>query len=49
MPSVDEPVCRAAEVAALFDRNAARYDRVNTVICLGQDARLAALGGAGGR
>jgi demethylmenaquinone methyltransferase/2-methoxy-6-polyprenyl-1,4-benzoquinol methylase len=30
---------RAAEVAALFDRNAVVYDRVNTVICLGLDRR----------
>jgi demethylmenaquinone methyltransferase/2-methoxy-6-polyprenyl-1,4-benzoquinol methylase len=30
---------RAAEVAALFDRNAATYDRVNTVICFGLDGR----------
>jgi demethylmenaquinone methyltransferase / 2-methoxy-6-polyprenyl-1,4-benzoquinol methylase len=30
---------RAAEVAALFDRNAAAYDRVNTVICFGLDRR----------
>ena len=27
-----------AEVAGLFDRNAFAYDRVNSVICLGQDA-----------
>ena len=26
------------EIADLFDRNAFYYDRVNTVICLGQDA-----------
>lgn len=30
---------RAAEVAALFDRNAATYDRVNTAICFGLDRR----------
>jgi demethylmenaquinone methyltransferase / 2-methoxy-6-polyprenyl-1,4-benzoquinol methylase len=30
---------RAAEVAALFDRNAATYDHVNTVICFGLDGR----------
>ena len=30
---------RAAEVAALFDRNAAVYDRVNSVICFGLDRR----------
>ena len=30
---------RAAEIAALFDRNAATYDRVNTVICFGLDGR----------
>ncbi len=30
---------RAAEVAALFDRNAANYDRVNTAICFGLDQR----------
>jgi demethylmenaquinone methyltransferase/2-methoxy-6-polyprenyl-1,4-benzoquinol methylase len=30
---------RAAGVAALFDRNAATYDRVNTVICFGLDRR----------
>jgi demethylmenaquinone methyltransferase / 2-methoxy-6-polyprenyl-1,4-benzoquinol methylase len=29
---------RTRDVAALFDRNAARYDRVNTVISFGQDA-----------
>jgi demethylmenaquinone methyltransferase/2-methoxy-6-polyprenyl-1,4-benzoquinol methylase len=30
---------RAGAVAALFDRNVASYDRVNTVICLGLDRR----------
>ena len=30
---------RAAEAAALFDRSAGHYDAVNTVICLGLDAR----------
>lgn len=29
---------RSRRVAGLFDRNAARYDLVNTIICLGQDA-----------
>ncbi len=30
---------RVAETAALFDRSAAYYDRVNTVICMGADLR----------
>lgn len=30
---------RVADTAALFDRSAAYYDRVNTVICLGADLR----------
>ncbi len=34
--SVDDAGAR--RTAALFDRNAASYDRVNTVICLGMDA-----------
>lgn len=29
---------RSAQIRALFDGNAAHYDRVNTVICFGQDA-----------
>jgi demethylmenaquinone methyltransferase/2-methoxy-6-polyprenyl-1,4-benzoquinol methylase len=29
---------RSRRVAALFDRNAARYDLANTIICFGQDA-----------
>ncbi len=35
-PGAEDP--RAAQVAGLFDRNAARYDCVNSVICFGQDA-----------
>lgn len=30
---------RVAQTAALFDRSAAYYDRVNTIICLGADLR----------